>query len=244
MESSPFVPLGPCIPGGPTEPVSPFSPFSPGGPGSPLCPEEKVPLVINHYSTITTWNVFLSGLWFSTSLPITEQTTAYALHWETQKAQAETILNSFRLVFGKWRIECSLSSQRTIARKEMAKIHASFLLIKQTNLVYLSYLADLRKKKKKRVRKLHEWNMFVWTSIIKNALWHRISSKPRWRKRPLLGKMCVTEKSAWRDLVKIGLNVSYYFYIWSFCETNFGKLRVEGNFSITARQSCNSWFWK
>ena len=52
--SSPFVPLGPCIPGGPTEPVSPFSPFSPGGPGSPLCPEEKVPLVINHYSTITT----------------------------------------------------------------------------------------------------------------------------------------------------------------------------------------------
>ena len=45
--SSPFVPLGPCIPGGPTEPISPFSPFSPfspGGPGSPLLPEEKVPV--------------------------------------------------------------------------------------------------------------------------------------------------------------------------------------------------------
>ena len=59
-------------------------------------------------------------------------------------------------MFGKCRIERSLSSQRTRARKEMAKTHVSFLIIKQTNLVYLSYLADLRKKKKKRVRKLHE----------------------------------------------------------------------------------------
>ena len=30
----------------------------------------------------------------------------------------------------------------------MAKIRVSFLRIKQTNLVYLSYLADLRKKKR------------------------------------------------------------------------------------------------
>ena len=51
-------------------------------------------------------------------------------------------------MFGKCRIERSLSNQRTIARKEMVKMHFSFLIIKQTNLVYLSYLADLRKKKR------------------------------------------------------------------------------------------------
>ena len=54
-------------------------------------------LVINHYSTITTWTVCLSALWFPTSLPITAHTTAYVPCWERQKAEAETLLNSYRL---------------------------------------------------------------------------------------------------------------------------------------------------
>ena len=54
-------------------------------------------LVINHYSTITTWTVCLSALWFPTSLPITAQTTAYVPRWERHKAQAETLLNPYSL---------------------------------------------------------------------------------------------------------------------------------------------------
>ena len=54
-------------------------------------------LVINHYSTITTWTVCLSALWFPTSLPITAQTTAYVPRWERHKAQSETLLNPYRL---------------------------------------------------------------------------------------------------------------------------------------------------